>query len=298
MTIDPRAMRSFLAVCRGGSISEAARRLQVTQPAVSATMAQLEQTLGTTLFTRARSGIQLTAAGAALRRRAEAMEAVLEQAEREVSLVKEEVAGPLVIGGTPGALSSLLPSAVERVKQRYPAFELQVLERSDAQLTELLRAGRIDFAIGTTGIEPLPEDLEEEAILRDPFAILVGKRNEHLPSRISLRAIDGLQWVLPHAGGAFRRQIDALFVASEARAPVNVIRCDSLLTTKAIVRKTDCVTILPREVAAAELSIGVLRAIEIEGSTFARAVGIRTARGRRLSPFSEAFVEAVRQLTA
>src|SRR4051794_2750835 len=112
MAVDPRAMKTFLAVCRGGSISEAARRLHLTQPAVSATILHLEDSLQTSLFTRARTGIQLTATGLALRTRAEALEAILDQAEREVALLKQDVLGPLVIGGTPGALASLVPPAV------------------------------------------------------------------------------------------------------------------------------------------------------------------------------------------
>ncbi|MDB5671120.1 MAG: LysR family transcriptional regulator [Alphaproteobacteria bacterium] len=296
MALDPRAMRTFLAVCRAGSISEAARRIHLTQPAVSATILQLEDGLQTSLFTRARTGIQLTATGLALRTRAEALEAILEQAEREVALLKQDVLGPLVIGGTPGALASLVPPAVARVKLLYPAFELQIIERSDVQLNEALRTGRIDLAIVTTGIEPVAADMVEEGISRDPFALIVGRENDHLPERVKLAPLADAKWVLPHAGGAFRRQVDALFVAAEARSPTNVIRCDSLLTTKAIVRTTDYVTILPHEVADAELASGVLRAIEIEGVEFLRNVGLRMVKGKLHAPFAAAFIEALQDI--
>jgi DNA-binding transcriptional LysR family regulator len=289
-------MRTFLAVCRAGSISAAARRLCLTQPAVSATIIQLEDVLQTSLFTRARTGIRLTPIGAALRTRAEALEAVLDQAEREVALLKQDVLGPLVIGGTPGALASLVPPAVAAVKRQYPSFELRIIERSDEQLNEALRTGRIDLAIVTTGIEPVPADMVEEGIGRDPFALIVGRANDHLPERLRLASVADADWVLPHAGGAFRRQVDALFVAAEARSPANVIRCDSLLTTKAIVRTTDYVTILPHEVAAAELASGVLRAIEIEGVELLRHDGLRMVRDRMHPPFAAAFVEALRNL--
>jgi LysR family transcriptional regulator, regulator of abg operon len=293
MTLDPRALKSFLAVCWEGSISGAARRLNVTQPAVSATISQLEHYLQTSLFSRSRSGISLTPAGIALRRRAEALDALLSQAEREVALTKHNVAGPLVIGGTPGALASLVPQAVAHVRRLYPAFELQVLERPDSQLSELLRNGRIDIAIVTTGIIPPSDDLVEEAILSDPFALIVGRENDHLPARVKLSSLGTARWVLPDAVGAFRRQVDALFVATDTPAPANVIRCDSLLTTKAIVRETDYVTILPRDVAGAELSIGVLREVGIEGA-FLRSVGVRTLAEMTPAPFAAAFLDALR----
>ena len=68
--IDPRAVRTFGAVCRAGSISGAARVLAISQPSVSNTIARLEAQLAVTLFERSRSGIVLTPAGQALERRA------------------------------------------------------------------------------------------------------------------------------------------------------------------------------------------------------------------------------------
>src|SRR3569623_1007082 len=103
MQIDPRALRTFLAVCREGSISGAARHLNIAQPSVSEAMAQLERSVRATLFERSRTGIQLTRAGLAMRRRAEALESLLHSASREIELLDKEVAGPLPVGGTPGA---------------------------------------------------------------------------------------------------------------------------------------------------------------------------------------------------
>jgi LysR family transcriptional regulator, regulator of abg operon len=293
VAIDPRALRTFLAVCREGSISGAARRLNVTQPAVSATINQLEYSVGEPLFSRARSGITLTPAGIVLRRSAEAIDALLSRAEREVALAKRNVSGPLVVGGTPGALLSLVPRAVSIVRQKYPAFELLIRERPDDQLSDLLRSGRIDIAIVTTGIVPQRDDLIEESILSDPFSLMVGAANFHLPERVQLRSLGDAAWVLPDAAGAFRRQVDALFVATEAPTPGNVIRCDSLLTTKALVAEGDYVTILPREVAAAEIAVGSIREIAIEGA-FLRNVGVRMRADAAHSPFVADFLEALR----
>ena len=94
----------------------------------------------------------------------------------------------------------------------------------------------------------------------------------------------------------FRRQIDALFVSTETQAPSDVIRCDSLLTTKAIVRNWDYVTILPRGVAAAELSIGVLRAVHIDGVGFRRTVGFLRLGTREPLPIAEAFMQVTREI--
>ena len=79
--IDPRALRTFLAVCRANSISGGARLLNISQPSVSNAIAQLEQSVGAALFARSRSGISLTPEGEVLLRRAEAVDSLISGAE-------------------------------------------------------------------------------------------------------------------------------------------------------------------------------------------------------------------------
>ena len=290
--IDPRQMRTYLAVCREGTISGAARILNISQPSVSIAIAQLERALGTSLFGRSRTGILLTPAGTALFRRAEAMDALLRDAEQEVALTGRSVAGPLRIGGTPGALVSLVPEAIGRLD---PAerLSLTILERPDLELTELLRKGEIEIAVATTGIEAPPDDIEERGIARDPFALIVGRAHDPAPATMSLRETVDWGWVLPQAAGAFHRQIEALFLAAEVPVPADVIRCDSLLTSKAIVQGSARVTLLPQGVVAAELAIGVLRAIPLSDAAVTRNVGIRLLAHARLSALGASFVAAI-----
>lgn len=289
--IDPRALRTFLAVCRANSISGGARLLNISQPSVSNAIAQLEQSVGVALFERSRAGISLTAEGQVLLRRAEAMEALLSGAQEELRLTRQGVVGPLRLGGTPGALVSLLPAAVRTLEAQAGSFALHAVERADHDLATLLRQGEIELAFVTTGIETPPDDLEEMTFSQDPFALIVGRANEHLPSEISLRDVMTMRFVLPEAVGAFRRQIDALFMAADVPVPQDCIRCDSLLTTKAIVRGSSRATILPMQVAAAELSIGVLRAIAIREAVFHRSIGIRKVKGARLSRLAEQLLD-------
>jgi len=66
-----------------------------------------------------------------------------------------------------------MPRPVGALRENPRRFELQVLERPDNVLLDLLRAERIDLAIVTTGIDPVPADITEESILRDPFDLIV-----------------------------------------------------------------------------------------------------------------------------
>ncbi|MDE1914845.1 MAG: LysR family transcriptional regulator [Sphingomonadales bacterium] len=284
--IDPRALRTFHQVCQTGSISAAARSLNISQPSVSAAIAQLETRLGGRLFERTRTGIVLTAEGEALAARARMLDHLLRDAEEDVAATRAGLSAPLRVGGTPGALVSLLPRALALMEAQHPRIMLNVVERPDRDLLAMLRDGEIDLAFVTTGIEPPAPDMEERTLARDPFALIVGRANDSLPDRFSLREAAKLRWVLPEAQGAFRRQVDALFLAAGVAVPTDAVRCDSLLTTKAIVRSSTRVTILPMQVSAAELSIGVLRAIALEEASFERSIGARWLKGRSLSPLA------------
>ena len=288
--IDPRALRTFHEVCRAGSITGAARALNISQPSVSSAIALLEARLGTVLFERTRAGIVLSPAGEALRTRAQMLDNLLRDATAEIEAAQEGLAGPLRIGGTPGALVSLLPLAVTGLEKHVPQLTLNVLERADRELTTMLREGDIELAFVTTAMDEPDEDIAERTLARDPFALLVGPEAGALPERISLKVAGSLRWVLPEAQGAFRRQVDALFAAAGVPVPRDVIRCDSLLTTKALVRDCRRVTILPTRVAASELSMGVLRAVPIAEAGFERSIGVRWLKARGLSPLARQLI--------
>ena len=84
-----------------------------------------------------------------------------------------------------------------------------------------------------------------------------------------------------------------MFLAAEVAVPRDVIRCDSLLTSKAIVQQSARVTMLPQGVVAAELAIGVLRAVPIRDAAIARSVGIRLLARQGLSDLGVRFVAAI-----
>lgn len=295
MRIDPKTLRLFLAVCKEGTISGAARAENLSQPSVSVAISQLERVLKVKLFGRYRKGIQLTPAGEALKIHAQAIDNLLESAQKEIKLLEHDMSGQLVIAGTPGALSTIMSKVISSFVKVNPKFELRLLERPDLIIREQLKNYEIDLAIVTSGMNETPDDMEELVVLSDPFSIIVGQANAHLPDEISLAQLAEARWVLPDAVGGFRRQVDALFINAGFAMPINVIRSDSLLTTKSIVRNSDYVTILPREVVLPELQTNSLREIKITGTQFQRKVGFLWLKERKLSVLAQAFIEHTRK---
>jgi DNA-binding transcriptional LysR family regulator len=203
------------------------------------------------------------------------------------------VAGPIRIGGTPGALVSLVPRAIRVLDRMRDQFEMSVIEASEQVLSDMLQRREIELALVTTGISVPDDAYREWTVAQDPFSLIVGRNHDELPDAIVMNRVSNLPWVLPREGGGFQRQIASLFINAQVAEPKNVIRCDSLLTTKAIVRMTDRVTILPRHVVEAELSVGVLRAIELRDVTFQRRIGIRALAQVELSPLASRFIDVL-----
>lgn len=291
--LDPRALRVFEAACRAGSITGASKMLNISQPAVSNTIAQLEDRLGAKVFDRGRGGVTLTDAGEALRRHSWALDALIESAFEDVRRVEDGRTGTIRIGGTPGALMTLVPQMSGPLEEHFGPHVLHILERADDVLMGMLRSQRIDFACVTTEISAPPDDIVEVTVASDEFVMVVGPDLAHLPDRMSLAETRHLHWILPEAVGAFRRQLDAMFVSAQVPTPDSVIRCDSLLTTKALVLHSGKATILPSTVVESDVRSKSLRAITIEEADFRRKVGVRYLRTAYHNPKIERVLKAL-----
>lgn len=166
-----RHLRYFVAVAETGSLSRAAEKLYIAQPPLSLQIRQLEEELGAPLFTRHPKGVRLTPAGDALLAEARAL---LERAGRVRDVVRDVTQGPegvLALGYVPSASSTVLPSLVRLLRQRYPRWTLELREMISSQQVEALTTGHIDAGIGRLGT--VPPRLVVSAMVPDPFCLAV-----------------------------------------------------------------------------------------------------------------------------
>lgn len=298
MRLEPRQLRILRTVVRAGSFSAAARELNMSQPAVSVLIAQLERDVGVQLVQRGRQGAVPTQTGRILTRRAEMIEMVLDLARREVELGVAQIEGPLVIGGTPGALMSLLPPAISVLEDSGAQYALRIVEATDAELVEMLRDMRIDLAVGTVGLGAIPSDIIERPVLEDSFVLVMRAGHSFAGARATLAEIRSLDWVLPAVGGAFQRQIEAIFLSAGLSVPQRAVQCDSLATTREIIRRTDRVSILPYRVVKTDVDSRLLRQVALEGRPPPRQVGVRMLRERAQMQLAERLIGAMEDALA
>ncbi len=134
--------RGFLAAMRTGSLSAAARQLGLTQPTVGRHVDQMEATIGTTLFSRARNGLTPTATALALRAHAEAMEGAAAAMIRASSGAEGEARGTVRLTVSQFVGSEIMPRILARFRDRHPEIDIELV-LSDAPLNLLTREADI-----------------------------------------------------------------------------------------------------------------------------------------------------------
>lgn len=147
-----RQMQYLIAIADTGKFGDAARLVNVSQPSLSAQVADMEAGLGVALVERSRRGAMLTPAGEELVRRARVILREVEDLKAVAKLGRTELSGRLRLGVLPTIGPYLLPQATGDLRARFPALRLSVREERTVDLDEHLQAGLFDTVIST------PED--------------------------------------------------------------------------------------------------------------------------------------------
>jgi DNA-binding transcriptional LysR family regulator len=208
--LDVRRLRVLCEVARHGSFSAAAGALGYTQPAVSRQIATLEAEVGSVLVRRVPAGAVLTDAGRLLVARGEVVFARLADAEAELRALRGLEGGTLKLASFASGAASVLPLAVARFRDRYPAVELEIVMGDPVDSIPRLRAGELDLALAhdaMTDVEAGSErgsgmvrrtpDIEIEPLFEDPMYVAVASGHRLVEAGpLSLADFAGDSWML------------------------------------------------------------------------------------------------------
>jgi len=164
-------LKTFQEVIRLGSFSEVARKLSISQPAVSFQIQKLENELGMRLIDRTQRVITLTAAGRRLLRFAESTELERESLRHDLEQMRDEVSGDLIIAASTIPGEFLLPPLLAKFKQRHPAVRVQVAV-SDS-LTVINGVSDNTHEVGFCGMAPEGQELESFRVAGDEIVLIV-----------------------------------------------------------------------------------------------------------------------------
>lgn len=171
INISARDIRAFLAVSKTRSFSLAARQMHLSQSALSTLIARLETMVGTRLFERTTRLVQLTAAGEVLTSQAEQLLLDLERtvgAVRDVATLRR---GSVAVAALPSLAARIVPKLFKAFGDKHPDIKLSLIDTLSEPAFELVRDGRVDFAL--TAANPAYNDLDYVPLTTDSFVLLV-----------------------------------------------------------------------------------------------------------------------------
>jgi DNA-binding transcriptional LysR family regulator len=231
-----RDFRYVLAVAEELHFGRAAARLNMSQPPLSQRIRDIEESLGTPLFTRTSRRVALTPAGEALAARARTVLALAEEAGEQARRIGAGLAGRLTVGFVNPAMDAFLAKALCRFRETAPEVELGLKEMTTPEQTAALAAGRLDLGFFRFAGQPLP-DCDVTEISREPY-ILALPAGHPLADKaaLALADLDGQPLIVPPRTGlpALSRAMAAAFAAAGA-APVPVQEAASKFTMLGLV---------------------------------------------------------------
>jgi len=243
-----RQLHSFVAAVETGSLSAAARSLQITQPAASQQVKELERALATRLLQRGGGVLRPTAAGEAVLTHARRVQAEMDALLAAAAAFHGGKTGRLRLGAGATACIHLLPPILARMKKRMPGLEIIIATGNTPDILRRVVAGNLDLAVVTLAGR-LDRALESLPLLREPLVAYVPAAMLPASEALGPSQLAALSLILYESGGATRGVVDAWFRRARL-APRPVMELGSVEAIKVLAESGLGATVLPRSAVA------------------------------------------------
>jgi LysR family transcriptional regulator, pca operon transcriptional activator len=288
-----------MEVARHASVSRAAESLNLTQPAVTRTIRELEAICGKPLVAKDGRGIRITPHG----------EVFLRHAGRSLSAARSGISalnqldvsdGPSIrIGALPTVSASVMPEAVAEYLETGTRNRLAIVTGENRVLLDQLRNGELDLVIGRL---PAPENMQGlvfEPLYRDKVVFIVAAGHPLAGRKqIGVEELSQYPVMVPTRGSIIRPFVDRLFIEQGFPYPPHAIETVSDSFGRAFLRRHNAIWIISRGVIASELKTGEFVTLPIDTESTLGSVGLNMRAESELPPGAEIFVEIVRRRTA
>lgn len=277
-------LRSFLAAADCGSITEAAGRVNITQPALSRRIRQLEDHFGAELLARGRKGVELTEAGRLVAAEGRILVGRFERLAGEVASLQGLESGTVRIGGGATAVSFILPEAIAAFQRDHPGVRFTLKEAGSAEVARDVAEGALELGVVTLPVGRGDLDIFE---LGPDAVVLVARRDHPLArrKRVQVGDLAGHAFVGFEAGSAIRQLIDSALREAGVTMEI-VMELRSIPAILRMVETTGNLAFVSRLGLSGQTAV---REIRVAGLKVERRLGVVSRHARPLSPAAGAF---------
>ncbi|HCC4691241.1 LysR family transcriptional regulator [Klebsiella pneumoniae] len=290
-----RHLHTFVAVAQQGTLGRAAETLNLSQPALSKTLNELEQLTGTRLFERGRLGAQLTLVGEQFLTHAVKVLDALNSAGQALNR-KEGLNNDIVrIGALPTAALGILPTVIGQFHKQQKDITLQVATMNNTMLLAGLKSGEIDIGIGRMSDPELMSGLHFELLFLESLKLVVRPGHPLLQETVTLSRV--MEWpvVVSPKGTVPRQNAEALLQSQGCKMPAGCIETLSASLSRQLTVDFDYVWFVPSGAVKDDLRRGVLTALPIATQGAGEPIGILTRVDATLTPGTQTLLSAIRK---
>ena len=284
-------IETFLAVSTFGGFHRAADALRVSQPAVSARIKALEESLGVRLFARSRTGLALSAAGKTLQPYAEQLLKTASLARQAVHEQRAGSAGPLQIASALSISLYFLPDVLQRFQYAHPKVQIQIRSGHSKAVLEMVLGGEAEIGLARSLQHPEVETFS----LRDDPLLLVTHAKHRRSRQARLQQVASWPLIFYERGSSDWTLTSGLFRRA-GLVPNVVYEVDSIETAKRMVERGLGLAFLPQLAMLREIRSGRLSVVRIiDAEPLGRSLDVIHPRRRPLGREARAFLEVMRQ---
>ncbi|WP_109231040.1 LysR substrate-binding domain-containing protein [Klebsiella pneumoniae] len=290
-----RHLHTFVAVAQQGTLGRAAETLNLSQPALSKTLNELEQLTGTRLFERGRLGAQLTLVGEQFLTHAVKVLDALNSAGQALNR-KEGLNNDIVrIGALPTAALGILPTVIGQFHKQQKDITLQVATMNNTMLLAGLKSGEIDIGIGRMSDPELMSGLHYELLFLESLKLVVRPGHPLLQETVTLSRV--MEWpvVVSPKGTVPRQNAEALLQSQGCKMPAGCIETLSASLSRQLTVDFDYVWFVPSGAVKDDLRRGVLTALPIATQGAGEPIGILTRGDATMTPGTQTLLSAIRK---
>lgn len=291
---DLNRLQAFVTVAEEGSITAAAERLGVAQPALSASIRRLEADLGLSLFERLARGVSLTPAGRHLLPRVYEIFGILGALRHELNEVVSEPAGDVAIGLPPSTAAVLTRPLLRDLSARFPKISIRLVEAMSGYLYDWVASGELDIAI--TFNRDDTETVISKPLMREEM-MLIGATEamRDIPEPFPFTRIAELPLIVTSARHTLRsnmeQQLEALGLKLNIRFEI-----DAGHQLVRLVGSGEGYGIFARSAFVDELAAGRVRAVSLDPG-YLRTVCLSYHRRKAADPVTAKVIAEIERLT-
>ncbi len=280
-----RHLLLLTAIGEEGNIHKAAELMNMSQPAASRLLSDLEEIIGSQLFDRLPRGVRPNWYGQTMIRHARIALASLDEASHEIDLLKTGQTGHVHVGAISGPAISFVPRAIASVVEEYPLIRVQLTVDSSDQLLEALQRGKIEVMVGRLLERHDSSNFEYRRLADEPVCAAV--RQDHpLLNRgdISVSDLAAAAWIVPPVGSILRHRFDLMFREAGHHSPSQIIEATSPMVVTRLLDETNHLAVIARDVAEYYAACGLMSILPVALSCNMDSFGIITRKNWLLSP--------------